>query len=341
MLSVPAFDRLLLSFARAAAQDLAWREALANVASAFGADGARLGGAGAFSVHVGQIPDGWRHHGALATTEAALRLQPDARVLSGCAPGALAGEVEQLAIARGPDRPAFTQEDAVDAARVAVHLSLARRAWGRLALAGLGRDALDALGDAVLLVDPACRILFSNTRADALLSEGAVLVRRSDRLRTTTAAAQARLSQLLRTTGEPGGRRAAARLPDARGASELVLIAIPLPAGASRPRCLLLAAISVDAGATEPERVAALFGMTPAEAAVACRVGAGAGLPAAAAELGVARTTARTHLVRVFDKAGVHSQAELARRMGRIAPFLAGDAPPRTAGAGAAPHPFV
>ncbi len=64
---------------------------------------------------------------------------------------------------------------------------------------------------------------------------------------------------------------------------------------------------------TEAEFLARAFGLTGAEARFAVRIGSGASLPEAADALGIARSTAKTHLARVFDKTDVRRQAELVR----------------------------
>ncbi|MBN9335422.1 helix-turn-helix transcriptional regulator [Devosia sp.] len=55
----------------------------------------------------------------------------------------------------------------------------------------------------------------------------------------------------------------------------------------------------------------ATFGLTGAEARVACHVGAGLGLPETARKLGIGYETARTHLSRIFAKLGISRQSEL------------------------------
>jgi DNA-binding CsgD family transcriptional regulator len=53
------------------------------------------------------------------------------------------------------------------------------------------------------------------------------------------------------------------------------------------------------------------FGLTPAEAEVALEISKGDGREAAAARLAIASGTLRIHLQRIFEKMGVHRQAEL------------------------------
>jgi DNA-binding CsgD family transcriptional regulator len=60
------------------------------------------------------------------------------------------------------------------------------------------------------------------------------------------------------------------------------------------------------------------FGLTPAEAELALEIGAGGGRAAAAARLGITPGTARIHLQRVFEKTGVHRQAELVRLLAEL-----------------------
>jgi DNA-binding CsgD family transcriptional regulator len=61
---------------------------------------------------------------------------------------------------------------------------------------------------------------------------------------------------------------------------------------------------------------AAEFGLTPAEARLLAVLFEGCSVPQAAERLGVARTTARTHLQRVFDKTGARRQGDLMRLVG-------------------------
>ncbi|MBD0270407.1 MAG: helix-turn-helix transcriptional regulator, partial [Acetobacteraceae bacterium] len=60
------------------------------------------------------------------------------------------------------------------------------------------------------------------------------------------------------------------------------------------------------------------YGLTEAEARVAAGAARGVGLPEVAQSLGLSVATARSHAQRVFSKAGVRGQAELARQVERL-----------------------
>jgi DNA-binding CsgD family transcriptional regulator len=92
----------------------------------------------------------------------------------------------------------------------------------------------------------------------------------------------------------------------------------------TRARAMILLA---DAGTDEPPDPAFLrdtLGLTLGEARVAALIGRGMAPKAAAERLGIAESTARTVLKRVFIKIGVSRQSELTAFLNRIATFAAG-----------------
>ena len=72
------------------------------------------------------------------------------------------------------------------------------------------------------------------------------------------------------------------------------------------------------AEAASPALLRDAFGLTKAEAGVVARAASGEGVPALAASLAISEGTARLHLHRVFEKTGVHRQAELALVLARL-----------------------
>ncbi len=91
-------------------------------------------------------------------------------------------------------------------------------------------------------------------------------------------------------------------------------IALVVLDGSDGPRHVIATVKSaVDSRAQAMARVIRQFGLTLSEGRLLQLLCAGASIPEASEKLGVARTTARTHLQRIFDKAGVRRQSDLQR----------------------------
>jgi DNA-binding CsgD family transcriptional regulator len=61
-----------------------------------------------------------------------------------------------------------------------------------------------------------------------------------------------------------------------------------------------------------------IYGLTRMEAALTVELMRNDGLQAAADVLGIAHSTAKSYLKRIFEKVGVHRQAELLRRLAKF-----------------------
>jgi DNA-binding CsgD family transcriptional regulator len=184
-------------------------------------------------------------------------------------------------------------------------------------------ELLNGLQQPVLLVDAACRILFANRASEDILTD--ILGLRSDTkgvLRGSLPAETDMLHKAVAQSACPtrfGGRGGGSLLLSRGGLrSPLTVLVIPLPVetywlAPRRPAAVLFL--------TDPERTrnptaASLqcsFGLTRTEAAMAIEVLNGGGLKAVAARLGIAPTTARTHLTSIFNKTRTRRQAELVR----------------------------
>ena len=94
---------------------------------------------------------------------------------------------------------------------------------------------------------------------------------------------------------------------------ELVIHLLPLaPAGAiAGAVAAIFVAPAVTPRPAPLAAIAALFDLTPGEARVLELIGAGRTNAEIAVVLGVAISTVRTHLLRLFEKTGTHRQAEL------------------------------
>jgi DNA-binding CsgD family transcriptional regulator len=77
-----------------------------------------------------------------------------------------------------------------------------------------------------------------------------------------------------------------------------------------------------DFGPLEMRMIQAVLDLTPAEAHVVVELRRTCDLGAVAAVLGVAPSTVKTHLKHVFEKTGIHKQAELLASVARIVALI-------------------
>jgi DNA-binding CsgD family transcriptional regulator len=68
------------------------------------------------------------------------------------------------------------------------------------------------------------------------------------------------------------------------------------------------------------EALAALYDLTPTEARVMVEIASGKNRAATALALGIADSTVKTHLARVFEKTGTSEQPELAKLVASLTP---------------------
>ncbi|MBW8725234.1 MAG: helix-turn-helix transcriptional regulator [Inquilinus limosus] len=209
-------------------------------------------------------------------------------------------------------------------------LDLRRRAGEAERRADAIETVLDRVDLGVILVDAEGRPLYFNRPAEALLARAdglsvgragiaAALAEDTRRLHRAIAAAAA--AGLPGGTIDAAGRAAAAgahiRVSRPSGRRPLLLTVIPV----ARARLHAGLAAQVAVFVTDPDGAASpapallreMFGLTAAEAALAIEISRGQGLDAAADRLSIAKTTARTHLARIFDKTDTSRQAELVR----------------------------
>lgn len=178
-----------------------------------------------------------------------------------------------------------------------------------------------------LLLDRRGMVRLVSPAAEPLLTgDGLSLVR--GELKASRSADQHRLAAAIRlaaTALEEGGHGDAAPITRPSGLRPLIARVSPFP----RPPSLFSAFAPavlvrlIDPEATAPEHTSDLwmrvFGFTRAEARLALSLMASDdGLKGAADRLGIAHATARVHLARLFDKAGVRTQAQLTRLLTRI-----------------------
>jgi DNA-binding CsgD family transcriptional regulator/PAS domain-containing protein len=191
------------------------------------------------------------------------------------------------------------------------------------------RATLDAVATPVGIVDPSGEVLHANAAAQAMFGAAGPARLSGGRIAAAAPAATAALHAAIGRAAEAdsaiGRQGIGVPLGDPLDRPALAHV-LPLARGALRPGLVPRAAAAVfvtDSGrAAAPDLagLAAQFGLTPAETRLLALLVGGAALADAAAALGIAGTTARTHLARLFSKTGTARQAELVALALRLAP---------------------
>jgi DNA-binding CsgD family transcriptional regulator len=231
-----------------------------------------------------------------------------------------------------PERPELFGSQSLELLRrLLPHLARAARVTLKLAtqeaLRHAGFAALDRLSEAVILADGNARVIFANRAAEIILATAdgigvdtsglyAATLPQTAALRRSIALS-ARREDVANAGGSlllerPSGRRPlSVTVAPLRGETAWSLNALPY---------VIVFVADPEQDSELPEsRLRALYGMTRAEATVAGLISKGAGVKATARQLGIAPSTARTHLHRIFDKTGTRRQAELAHLVNKIA----------------------
>ena len=201
-------------------------------------------------------------------------------------------------------------------------------------------EIVERLGAAVLLVDAGGGLHHANAAGRRMLAEGFVLHSRNGRLTGEHPHEEAALLASVAA----GNAGAQAVTLTGRGGQALVATILPLENGFRREASGVVkaaAAVFIDAPAGRLEwrgdQVAKLFHLTGAELQLLLALLEGHSLQSATDRFGVALTTTKTHLQRIFAKTGTSRQADLIRKVAMMAPPLGPAA--RSASGGDAPRP--
>lgn len=186
-------------------------------------------------------------------------------------------------------------------------------------------DAVDRLPHGVLVVTSDRYVVEANSVADGLLSQRDGLVISRGALTASAPRTQRTLTRLIDQAlarGLRSGGSLACERPSGR--RSYVLHVVPLDATAtdikSRPLAMVLIIDPTRESRPAADVLRQLYGMTAAEAAVACLALHGQGVPAISEQLSLSSTTVRTHLRAIFSKTGAHRQAELVRLLSTVLP---------------------
>lgn len=204
----------------------------------------------------------------------------------------------------------------------------------RLAEAAEFAETLNGLAAGIFLLDAACRIVHANAAGHRMLETDDFLRRLGGRLSTR----DVQLNNVLRGIFADGSRAAAAArdrslLLAAHDGERYVGHVLPLASvmrdGMQRPSGAVAALFVQKAALAVPsshDLLARTFGLTPSETRVLFAIVEFTGVSEVAQSLGIAETTVKTHLKRVFAKTGTSRQADLVKlAAGFSSPLLAAE----------------
>jgi DNA-binding CsgD family transcriptional regulator len=204
----------------------------------------------------------------------------------------------------------------------------------KAAEAAMFADTLDGLSAGMCLVDAGGRIVHANAAGYALINAGDILRSVGGRLVARDAQVDKTLRETFAAAGEGDaalGTMGIAVPMIGKDNERYVAHLLPLTSGARRragKTYTAAAALFVRKTALEApsafEVIGKAFKLTPSELRVLLAIVEVGGVPEVAAALGVAATTVKTHLGRLFEKTGATRQADLVKLVAAYATPLSG-----------------
>jgi len=184
-------------------------------------------------------------------------------------------------------------------------------------------DTLDGLAAGMFLVDASARLIHANAAGNAILAASDILSLASGRL----VAGDAQVDRALRDVFVAAGQGDAAlgskgiAIPlVGRDGERYVAHALPLTSGARRRAGVIYTAVAALfirkadlAVPTAPHAIGSAFKLTPTELRVLMAIVEVGAVPEVATAFGIADTTVRTHVTRLFEKTGTSRQADLVK----------------------------
>jgi DNA-binding CsgD family transcriptional regulator/PAS domain-containing protein len=230
--------------------------------------------------------------------------------------------VAAFSLQRNPSQGVFTAQDEERLRPLVGHLQRASRLYTATAhlreRADIASALLDHSSPALWVLERSGRVVLANARAERLAADPSLFRYFSGVLETVHDPRRWHVA-LSRATTSTAAQASWLQLPLGEGPAQPIAIA-PLVASShlgrnfQRPLAAVLAQPPhTEAAAALPAALRCLYGLTPAEARVACSLGEGLAPRDIAATLAVAEATVRTQLKAVFAKTRVRRQAELMR----------------------------
>jgi DNA-binding CsgD family transcriptional regulator len=186
-------------------------------------------------------------------------------------------------------------------------------------------DAADGLGAGMFFVDASARIVHANASGHVMLAQGSLLCVVDGKLVPNDASAEQALNEVYamaeRGDAAVGVKGIAVPLMALDGERHVAHV-LPLTSGARRRAATSYAAAAavfvqkatLDTPSPQ-ELIVKLYKLTPAELRVLLAIVQIGGVPETAETLGVAESTVKTHLHRLFEKTGAKRQADLVKLM--------------------------
>ncbi|MGY8631196.1 LuxR C-terminal-related transcriptional regulator [Bradyrhizobium sp. 14AA] len=181
-------------------------------------------------------------------------------------------------------------------------------------------DVLDGLSTAICLLDADGRVVHANAACRQLFADANLLAMVGDRIvaRNTQADKIFRsLYEIDRGSGTHSATRRQIELATSVDGQHYLLHAFPLKRDRSLPRDIAATVLLVQRASMLPvlagDAIATAFRLTPSELRVLMAIIEIGGVPDIAARLGIAETTVKTHLGRLFEKTGAGRQADLVK----------------------------
>ena len=189
---------------------------------------------------------------------------------------------------------------------------------------------LDGLSCAVVLVDAELRIIHTNKAGEAMIAGGDTVRAAQGTLAVGSSVAldALRAAVALAARDEAQLERRGIGIPAAsQDGAPAVLHVMPLSRREIRPSLAQRAVAAVfvvtaNVAHTPVDAIATIYNFTPAETQIFASLARGQALAKTADALGIASSTAKTHLLRIFSKTGCKRQAELVALAARLTPAL-------------------
>jgi DNA-binding CsgD family transcriptional regulator len=233
-----------------------------------------------------------------------------------------------LSIRRNESKGVFSTRDVALAKAVLPHFGPALKCWAHVERERHIRqsfaEALNGISTAVFIVGEDGRLLHVNCAAELHLSHGNGLISSRGYLRTRAHQSAVPLRDAIRAATKPSSLShtplSNVLIPQEDGGRPVIARVLPISSrdswGSFAPRAGVAALFVTDPGVRRERPIdlfASIHSLTATEARVLAIIIEGDGLTKAAEMLGVAATTARTHLQEIFRKTGASKQAELVR----------------------------